>query len=211
MIIVGCLPMPMATADVLFPGEKSVGTSFTLLNMNEYPDYVFILFGTGGGVGPGTTPGQIPDKPFSFYKAARPTIYAIRQEDYNMSTIQKMNYSELDQYFNHNPLVKNSGLTLEPVAVTVDENDPLQSSQIILTITSLTNTSFTIQKTKIIYTYTDGTTEEKVFVLQDQIPERSRIVFLPSWFISLWYVWVVIIVIIIVLFIVLRRTRAKHK
>ena len=184
---------------------------FNLSVLAEYSDYVFILFGIetyGASSGPTVL---IPEESFTFYRLTTPSIYAVNKANFNESDLQT-NMSTLIQYFEENSNVIQSNIELEPVLATVPANDPLESSYIFLEVISLDESGLEIEKTKIIYTYSDGTSEEKYFTSQDVLPERSKKALLPYWFESLWYVWIPIIAIIcIALVLAVRRKRAKKQ
>jgi len=56
----------------------------------------------------------------------------------------------------------------------VDEDDPLTKAETTLHINLLEGTKLDIQKTKVSYTYSDGTSEEKAFNLNGNTSGPSR-------------------------------------
>jgi len=171
------------SADILMPGQKSTSFSYEITNMDQYPDFVFLLFGGPLGNVQLLQSGQS----FTFYKFAQPSVYAILESKYNASILQ-MNDTEQQLFFENNPDLVPSALVLTAVYTTVPEESPLKSSKVILTIAALNSSHFDLQKTKIIFTYTDGSTEEQAFASPDVLPSPSRSTLGLSWANSLWYI-----------------------
>jgi len=190
-------------ADLIVTGTKAVGFCYEISNIDDYPDYVFLLHGEPMLSYEIINPGEC----FSFYKLGTVSIYAVKEYNFNEDELKGKDYREVQNYFTGDPRVISSDIQLTSYG-TVPENDPLEKAATILEITSLDENNLEIQKSKIIYTYTDGTSEEKDFQLQDIMPEPSRKVTLPWWFVRFWYVILPIIAIaVIALILLLRRFR----
>lgn len=185
------------SADVIEPGTKSVSWCYEISNVNDYPDYVFVYNEervTGHGI---IHQGDC----FSFYKIGLTSIYAIKKTEFNENELNREFFSK------NNPKLIKSNLQLNAFG-SVQENDPLQKAVITLDIVSLTENNINIQKSKVIYTYTDGTSEEKVFQTQDITPESSRTAISPWWFAKFWYVVLPIVAILLIgLVLLLRRLK----
>lgn len=130
------------------------------------------------------------------------------QKDYLIReyALLKIRDDEFMNFFGGN-LVK-SNLQISAFGL-VQENDPLQKAVIILNIASLTENNLNIQKSKVTYTYTDGTSEEKVFQSQEIMPKPSKTAILPWWFAKFWYVILPIVAIILIGIILLLRRLKK--
>lgn len=165
------------SADVIIPGTKSVDWCYEISNINDYPDYVLVFHDERakdyGMINQGDC--------FSFYKIGLTRIYAIKKAEFNEGELNRDFFEE-----NNSKLIR-SNIQLNAFSP-VQENDPLQKAAITLDIQSLSENNFEIKKSKITYTYTDGTTEEKVFQSQEVIPDRSKIAILPWWFARFWHI-----------------------
>ena len=206
VVLIALVGIPTISADIIVPNsENTVFFNYEIVNMNEYDDYVFILFGLIIGY-------HIiePDESFDFYKFGQTWIYAVKSVDFDESEIGE-NESTLKDYFESNPKFIKSDIQLHSKYVIVAKNDPLISACIALEIVSLDENQLTIEKSKVIYTYTDGTTEEKSIISQDVLPQPSKTAVLPYWFESLWYVWIPLFALIGISLILLLRRRIKEQ
>lgn len=186
------------SADLIIPGTKSVNWCYEISNINNYPNYVFVFNEervTGHKV---INQGDC----FSFYKIGLTSIYAIPKAKFDESELSGEFFEE------NNPKLIKSNIQLNAFG-SVQENDPLQKAVITLDIKSLSESSFDIQKSKVTYTYTDGTSEEKVFQSQEIIPEPSETAFMPWWFAKFWYIILPIVAIVLIGIILLVRRLKK--
>jgi hypothetical protein len=186
------------SADLIIPGTKSVNWCYEISNINDYPNYVFVFNEervTGYRV-------INQEDCFSFYKIGLGSIYAIPKTEFNESELNREFFEE------NNPKLIKSNIQLNAFG-SVQENDPLQKAVITLDILLLSESSFDIQKSKVTYTYTDGTSEEKVFQSQEIMPKPSKTAILPWWFAKFWYVVLPILAIILIGIILLVRRLKK--
>ncbi|MEA3292995.1 MAG: hypothetical protein U9P88_00760 [Patescibacteria group bacterium] len=171
---------------------------YEISNINDYPNYVFVFNekrATGHKV--------ISQRDcFSFYKNGLTSIYAIPKEEFNESELNR------EFFEGNNPKLIKSNIQLNGFGL-VQENDPLQKAVITLDIQSLSENSFDIQKSKVTYTFTDGTSEEKVFQSQEIMPEPSKTAILPWWFAKFWYVILPIVAVFLIGIILLIRRLKK--
>jgi len=206
VVLIALVGIPTISADIITPnsGEKTVFFNYEIVNMDEYDDYVFILYGRIIGY-------HIiePDESFNFYKFGEPWIYAVKSVDFDESEIE--NESTWKDYFESNPKFIKSDITLHSIYDIVPKNNPLISAYIALEIVSLDENQLTIEKSKVTYTYTDGTTEEKPIISQDVLPQPSKTALLPYWFESLWYVWIPLFALIGISLILFLRKRIKEQ
>jgi hypothetical protein len=197
MFIFSVLPQTVS-ADIIIPGTKYVNWCYEISNINNYPNYVFVFnerIVTGHKI---INQGDC----FNFYKMGLTNIYAIPQAKFNESELNEEFFEE------NNPKLIKSNIQPDPFGL-VQENDPLQEVIITLNIESLSENSFDIKKSKVTYTYTDGTSEEKVFQSQEIMPERSKTAILPLWFAKLGYVILPLVAIILIVIILLVRRLKK--
>ena len=188
----------VVSADLMIPGTKSVNWCYEISNINDYTNYVFVFNEervTGHEV---INQGDC----FSFYKIGLTSIYAIPKTEFNESELNREFFEE------NNPKLIKSNIQLNAFG-SVQENDPLQKAVITLDVQSLSENSFDIQKSKVTYTYTDGTSEEKVFQSQGTMPEPSKTAILPWWFAKFWYVILQIVAIALIGIILLIRRLKK--
>jgi len=186
------------SADLIMPGTKSVNWCYEISNINDYPDYIFVFNEervTGHKV---INQGDC----FSFYKIGLTSIYVIPKAEFNESELNREFFEE------NNPKLIKSNIQLNAFG-SVQENDPLQKAVITLDIESLSESSFDVQKSKVTYTYTDGTSEEEVFQSQEIMPEPSKTAIMPWWFAKFWYIILPILAIILIGIILLIRRLKK--
>lgn len=205
LIILTIIPS-IVYADVIIPGTKSISWCYEISNMEDYPDYVFLLHGK-----PMMDYKIVePDECFSFYKFTTVSIYAVEKSKFNENELKEKNYTEIENYFTNNPNVIPSDIQLGSYSYrTVKENDPLEKAVTTLQIISLTGNNLHVQKSKITYTYTDGTFEEKPFQVQDVIPEPSKKAIIPWWFAEFWYIILPVLAAAIIAAILLSRRLKK--
>ncbi len=198
------------SADLIMPGTKPVSWCYEISNINDYPDYVFVFneerLAAHGIINQGDC--------FSFYKIGLTSIYAISKTEFVESGLNKeltnKELSEFNREFfqeNNTRLIK-SNIQLNAFG-SVQENDPLEKAVITLDIQSLSENDFNIQKSKITYTYTDKTSEEKVFQSQEVTPKPSEIAISPWWFAKFWYIILPIVAIVLIGIILLARRLKK--
>ncbi|MEG3224913.1 MAG: hypothetical protein BME94_05120 [Methanobacteriales archaeon Met13] len=82
-----------------------------------------------------------------------------------------MNFTQLDSYFNNNSNVSKSDLELEAIYETVSESSPLENVTIILKIVSVN--PLKIEKSRIIYQYQNGKTDQQNYNKQNTTPPPS--------------------------------------
>jgi len=213
VVLIALVGIPTISANLIVPNsENTVFFNYEIVNMDEYDDYVFILYGLIIGY-------HIiePDESFDVYKFGQTWIYefeqwwiyAVKSVDFNESEIE--NESMWKDYFESNPKFIKSDIQLNSIYDFVAKNNPLISAYIALEIVTLDENQLTIEKSKVIYTYTDGTTEEKYIISQDVLPQPSKTALLPYWFESLWYVWIPLFALIGISLILLLRKRIKEQ
>ncbi len=203
------LALPAAFADVLFPGEKSVGYCFEISNIGEYPGYAFVasFYGANGGYNVAEEGECV-----GFYKFDRATVYAIKKEKFDeidFTDVEKLEKIKEEGYFEKNKDFVPSGIEIHHGQSTVAETDPLEKTVDVLEIVSLSETGFNLKKSKVIYAYLGGFVEEKVYTSQDERPPRSLGAILPAWFTAFWVITFPITALIIIGLILLYRRRKK--
>lgn len=186
----------IASADMISPQEKRVDYCVEISNLNSYPDYEFILgsskISEPGIYEPEESPQVIYEGGcFRFYKFAKPSIYAIKKSvmaensidlNYISQYQEKHRFEENRDFFKeHSSLLVPSAIRIQSVA-TIPVNSPLKGIVDVLEVVSLNDDKLEIRKAKVIYTYTDGTTEELAYQSQDVRPKPSQEPFLPWWF-----------------------------
>jgi hypothetical protein len=219
LLIIGSTPIITADMIDIDPYNKNVGISYKLAGIDDFNDYVFFVYQLSYSKGVGIWARyQIIQPGDSFFFINNDGyIYAIPVDQFNESALQKTvnkinieikNYfqnttnrteintffTDIENYFNATIKAPRMHADLAE-SYKVSKNDPLTSVQIILTISSLKKDAFMLQASKILYTFTDGSTEEKNFVTEPvtgkisisekSFPPYSKITLLQYWFLSL--------------------------
>lgn len=147
------------------------------------------------------------DSCISFYKFSNPKIYTIKKSDFNESDIGKSRQDE-KLYFTSNQDLLSSDIEIKAIAL-VHENDPRDKVVDLFEIESLSEDNVVLKKSKVVYTYLDGSTEEKTYTSQELRPNASKQSILPWWFIKFWYI--VLPSLAIITFIVILLVRKIRK
>lgn len=170
LVIILAFNISFAFADVIEPGQKQVNLSYQISNINNFPYYVFLLHGT-----PSPNYEILNASEFSLYKLSTASIYAVKRSTFNKNILTQANESAVDEYFNNNSDVIHSNLQLEGGYGNVDSNNQLENATIILEIETINDTSLEIKKSKIIYGFTDGSTQEQVFTNNSTpVPNKTK-------------------------------------
>jgi hypothetical protein len=199
ILFILALSISSAYADVIEPGQKNINLSYKITNINDFSDYVFLLHGT-----PSPTVEILNSSEFSFYKLSAASIYSVKKSNFNQD-IMNQNDTTIENYFNNNSDVIHSNLELSGSYGTVNESSNLKSAIIELEIVSANDTSLLIKKSKIIFNFTDGTTQTKDFVNDNTTPNPSKNQHVNIDY--LWYIILPIIAAIIIIAILIARRR----
>lgn len=191
------LTAPAAYADVIDPGEKEIPLYYHITNINSYPDYVFLLHGT-----PSPSFVVLNTSQFNFYKLSTGSIYAVGKSDFNLAELEKMNSTQLDNYFNNNTNIIVSNIELEGGYGNVDLSNSLDRVVIELEITTINQSELVIKKTRALYFYLDGTSKTADFTDQNTIPTLDTS-FSPIDI--LWYFILPLIAVVAIFLVILRR------
>lgn len=197
----------IVSADILEPGMKEIDYCFQVENIKDYPEYVFLsYFQEPVGGHKVINQGDC----VSFYKFSNPTIYAIKKSDFNENEIGSSDEEEKN-YFQNNKKLIASGLSIKSIG-SVKVSDPRQKIVDVYKIESLDSASLKISPLKVIYTYTDGTSEEKIYQSQPnntetpQRPESSKKI---SWLSMIWYIVLPLVALVIIITIIIYRRTKK--
>jgi hypothetical protein len=169
MVLILSFNISSAYADVIEPGKKDIKLSYQISNINNFPMYVFLLHGS-----PSPPYEILNSSEFSFYKLSTASIYSVKRSVFNLDVLNQNNQSAVEDYFNNNSNVINSNLELEGSYGTVDTNNQLNGALIVLEIVAVNDTALEIKKSKIIYSFTDGSTQEETFKADNITPVPSK-------------------------------------
>jgi len=193
-----CLSVVPVYVDVIDPDEKEVQTSYQIINLDSYPDYVFLLYGY---------PFYhdivvLNSSQFSFYKFSTLSVYAVEKSNFNEDELRQLNETQLQDYFANSTKVIRSDLELEGSYGTVNVANPLSEVLIELEITSLNHTHLEIKKKRIIYTYEGGGVKSADYQDQNTTPQPGPV---PSGTDMIWYFGLPLIALAAILIVLLRR------
>ncbi|MEK6937323.1 MAG: hypothetical protein AABW58_04600 [Nanoarchaeota archaeon] len=185
-IILSLILIQNVNADILPYGRRYIESCYQISNADNFQEYIFILDEQI------SRPKKLDlNDCFAVNKNGEATIFAIKKDLFDENEFNEKfdkytyNYEDKINYFKK-PELKNSDLNLR-IYPLPKSNDPLRKTVIILNIKELNENSFTIRKEKILFTYEDGTSEEKNFISQDIWPEPSKKALLPWWFAEFWF------------------------
>jgi hypothetical protein len=187
LFIVIFFNVSLVSADMIEPGKKLIHVQYKITNIDEYPDYVFLVYYFSPMIGYLET---TPDKEFSGYKFSSASIYAIQESEYlkiNIGSDDK----EIKDFFENNPSLIQSNVRLTFLGKTVPDIDPLETQIILFEITDLTKTSVTLRLSSLQYRYTDGSSEEVTYPVDEltpaiihpsELPEPSSRQIIGAWY-----------------------------
>lgn len=176
-----CLSVvPTVYADVIDPDEKEVQTSYQIINLDSYPDYVLLLYGYPFYYDIMV----LNSSQFSFYKFSTLSVYAVEKSNFNEDKLRQLNETQLQDYFASSTNVIRSDMELEGSYGTVNGANPLSEVLIELEITSLNRTHMEIKKKRILYTYEGGDVKSADYQDQNTTPQPDII---PSGVDMIWY------------------------
>lgn len=147
---------PLASADVIAPGQRPVGYCAEVANLAAYPDDVVLLLGVEPSLGPYAI--VRPGDCVGFYKLSTGVLYAVRKDAFDPAAVPA-EAAKQAAYFDAQPQFRRAPLRLHPLT-TVDERDSRTAVADIVEIGALTDRGFDARLARVRYTYTDGTSEE---------------------------------------------------
>lgn len=152
-----------AQADMLVPGQKTVSYCYKIANLKDFPDYTIVA--TYDPIG---NPTVVKDGECEgFYKYSHPTLFATTKAGFDIAQIPRG--SNQKTYFTNNPAFVPSKVAIYSVS-TVDQKDPRSKVVDVLKIVDITSTELQVEKSSVIYTYENGTTEELPYRNQEERP-----------------------------------------
>jgi hypothetical protein len=201
IVLILAFNISSAYADVIEPGKKNIILSYKISNINSYPNYVFLLHGN-----PSPSYEILNSSEFSFYKLSTASIYAVKQSKFNQKILNQNNQTAVDNYFKDDANVIHSSLVLDGSYGTVDQNNQLNGALIVLEIVSLNDTTLELKKSKIIFSFTDGSTHGKAFKSDNSTPDQTKNINLIDY---LWYLILPLLAAIALLVILIPRRRGS--
>jgi hypothetical protein len=201
VVLILAFNISSAYADVIEPGKKDIKLSYKISNINSFPLYVFLLQGN-----PSPQYEILNASEFSFYKLSTASIYAVKRSSFNSDTLNQNNQSAVEDFFKNNSNVIHSNLELEGSYGTVDQNNQLNGALIVLEIVSVNDTALEIEKSKIIFSFTDGSTQEKAFKADNTtpVPTKTKQIAIIDY---LWYLILPLLAAIAIIGILLYRRK----
>jgi hypothetical protein len=110
-------------ADVIEPGTKEVKIYYNISNIENFPEYVFLIHGN-----PSPSLEIINSSEFTFYKFSTVSIYAIIKKEFNENNLTDMDNSKAENFLKNDPTILKSDLLLQGSSKTVNINDPLKKN-----------------------------------------------------------------------------------
>ncbi len=159
-----------ARADVLLPNERGVNYCFSLANINEYSDDVFLV-----DLPPVGRPERIVQGDcVSGYKLSQPRFYAIRADAFDAAVFAAAAHDRTatQRYFASTPGMIRSPLTFSFLS-TVSKDDPRTAVVDVFRIVRITADTLDIAPDSVRYTLENGTTETLPYNVLDQRPPPS--------------------------------------
>lgn len=201
VVLILAFNISSAYADVIEPGKKEIKLSYKISNINSFPMYVFLLHGS-----PSPQYEILNASEFSFYKLSTASIYAVKRSSFNMDSLNQNNQGVVEDFFKNNSNVIHSNLELEGSYGTVDQNNQLNGALIVLEIVSVNENALEIEKSKIIFSFTDGTTQEKAFKAGNTtpVPTKTKQIAIIDY---LWYLILPLLAAIAIICILLYRRK----
>jgi len=192
---------PIVIADVIPSGHKGVSYCFEISNINKFQDYSFLAEFQHWLTGE-TWVELINAGDCVSNSRASVNIHAVNSNLVNLDVKDNLKLLiEEQKAIKSNIIVKPYGL--------VKENDPLKKVWNIFEVVNIDKDNFELKKLKVKYEYEDNTTEEKVYLKQEIMPEPSRKPSLPWWFAKLWYTIIPVTALIILIAVLLIRKIRK--
>ncbi len=201
------LILPFGLADMLPIGQKYANYCFQISNVNEFNNYTIIAY-IKNYAGYSLAEEIREDSCVGFYKFSEPTIYASKESDYyelDLTLNGQLTEEEEKLYFNSNSSLLKSDMKFHNFLVA--KNDPLEKIVDVLEIVNISEEEFLLKKLKVIYTYSDGATEEKFYTNQSKMPPRSRRAIFPWWFTKLFYFIIPLMALVIVIFLITKNRK----
>ena len=155
----------LKAVDLIFPGHKTINYGFKLINVEKYPDYLFINYNPDLGEQHYAIIDSNDVEINPFDKTFSTTIYAIPKNifdrDYSSLNIEFFNDGGMDE------LIKKEGIIVSNFNISekimVESNSPIQKIFNEFRIVSLDKNEIQIAKISQTTSYEDGTSEKKLF------------------------------------------------
>src|SRR3989344_5755642 len=207
LLVAVALVAPSALGDIISTGNKPVNYCFQIENIEQYPDYIFFI----SSPRPEYAHGKIINSECARSISSMGfTIYSVEKSNYNEEYFVWLDY-QADYDFNVNKTKLGDKLIQYELMLygvrSIQENDPTTEIKDILEIKSITDSKLDVQKTKRVFTFNDGTTEEQVYTNQEIAPESSKKPIFPWWFNELLVFLSAIAAIIMIIVLIVRRFR----
>jgi len=166
-----------ACADIAVEGMRQYDYNYSIVNIGDFPDYVFL---TSSAIWGWEYVSEI-NRTGSFgggYKLDGFQVHAIKAENLDQGMLKaetsgddKAKASRME-YFENNKDIVSSNTTL-PVATSLEEALGLKSISVYLKINSINESAINLSETRVVYSYLDGRTEE-LPVKDGDIPAPSN-------------------------------------
>lgn len=165
--LAGAAGQRTARADVITPDQKAVGYCYSIANLKDFPDYLIIesFFRIGGPevVQDGVCKQEIKNNAGNFY--------TVKKAGFDPSQLPKEASNRT--FFASNPQFLPAKLTISPQYV-VDKNSPVTKVEDVIKIINVTPTELQLEFSSVVYTYSDGKTEQLPYRDQQTRPAPTQ-------------------------------------
>jgi hypothetical protein len=151
--------MPVTFANPIPIDEKLVKIRYFITNIEEYSDYVFIVYQTGSIYFDDPYFIIQPGVPFWISMFGDATIFMVSANEFNESEIGETR-TEMNEYFYNNTKVIKSNVELIGLYTAVPPGDPLDYLQVNLEISGVTDELLHFNLLKVTFCNTDGSSTE---------------------------------------------------
>ena len=174
-----CAPAPAVRADSIAVGIRPVDYCLTVANIDQFPDYVFLVQVDPVGGWSRVAQGDCLD---SVYKVASARFYAIRAESFDPVAFAAIrDRAAAERYFSTTPGMLASSRTFSYLN-RVDTLDPRAAIVDVLRVVSVGPDALDIAPESVRYTYRGGRIETLPYQTVNERPAPARV---PSWYFTL--------------------------
>lgn len=165
LIMIMVLSISPCWGDVIVPGTREIPLYYQIANINQYPEYVFLIHGV-----PYPSYEVLNSSEFSTYKLSIFSIYALSRTEFSRKTLEEMNDYQLNEFFQDDARLRRSPLELSGNFRDIPSSSNIERAVMILEIDDVKSQELVITKKQMKYYFKDGSYQLIDFQSQGQIP-----------------------------------------